>query len=253
MSFQQPIRASDQGTRGPCSTSHPAGNWSSTSSGEPVRVDVVTPPRRAFELPGTIPLAELKRRLWHVSPGLFPVVSYIYPHKDPLSPTFQAIAFGVMLCVTGALLWRYHTIRRANETSNLGAVFGYAWATVGTLLLFPKHAELGMLVLVVLAFGDGMATTCGMLFRGPTLPWNPDKTWSGTLAFIGFGGYLSSLAYWAEAQPTASWSVALVCGFTAAVVAALAESIQSRINDNVRVGLTAATTAVATHAWMVGL
>ena len=248
-STQQHKRTTDS----PASTS--TAEWRETTSGERerVRIDISPVSRRRLELPGSISLPELKRRLWHMSPGLLPIASYIYPHKDPLSPTFQAIAFGVMVTITTALLWRYKTIRRACEQTELSAVFGYAWSTLLTLLLFPWHAELGMLVLAVLAFGDGMATTCGLLLRGPRLPWNPEKTWSGTCAFVGFGGSLSSLAYWAESQPQASWSASLLCGFSAAMIAAIAESLPSRINDNVRVGIASAVTAVAVHAVVVGL
>ena len=227
--------------------------WRETASGQRLRIDSVPRPRRWLELPGHLSATELKRRLWHMSPGLLPIASYIYPHKDPLSPTFQKIAAGLIVGIAALLLWRYKTIRRKGEQSELAAVFGYSVPVLATLLLLPKHAELGMLVLCVLAFGDGMATTCGLLLRGPTLPWNRAKSWIGSLAFVGFGGYLASLAYWAESQPRASWPISLTCGFSAAVVAAFAESLPSRVNDNVRVGIASAVTAVATHALVVGL
>ena len=229
------------------------GECRTTSSCERVRIDSVESPRRWLELPGHLSVKEWKRRLWHMLPGLLPIASYIYPHKDPLSPTFQKIAAGLIVGIAALLLWRFKTIRRTGEQAELAAVFGYSVSVLATLLLFPKHAELGMLVLCVLAFGDGMATTCGMLFRGPRLPWNRDKSWAGLLAFIGFGGYLAALAYWAESQPQASWPIALTCGFAAAVVAAFAESLPSRVNDNVRVGIASAVTAVTTHAMVVGL
>ncbi len=229
------------------------GQWHETASGERLRIDSVPRPRRWLELPGHLSVAELKRRVWHMSPGLLPIASYIYPHKDPLSPTFQKIAAGLIVGITALLLWRFKSIRRKDEQSELASVFGYAVSVLATLLLVPKHAELGMLVLCVLAFGDGMATTCGLLLRGPTLPWNRAKSWVGSIAFVGFGGYLSSLAYWAESQPRADWSIALMCGFSAAVVAAFAESLPSRLNDNVRVGISAAVTAIATHALVVGM
>ena len=70
---------------------------------------------------------------------------------------------------------------------------------------------------------------------------------------IACGGGLSSLAYAMEARPAVHWLPALLCGFVAATVAAMAESISSRINDNVRVGFAASVTAVAVHAVVVGL
>lgn len=237
-------------------TKQQGAEWQDATSGERWRIDVVaspTPPRRWGELPGALSAKEIKRRLWHMAPGCLPIASYIYPHKDPLSPTFCAIAFGIIVGISSVLLWKFKTIRRTGEQSELGAVFGYAVSTLLTLLLFPEHAELGMLVLCVLAFGDGMATTCGLLFLGPRLPWNHEKTWSGLTAFVVFGGLASSLAYWAESQPRAMTWQALVCGISAASLAAIAESLPSRINDNVRVGIVAAVTAVIAHAIVVGL
>ncbi len=253
MSRQQANETSDRERIANHTSSPSSGQWHETASGNRLRIDSVARPRRWLELPGHLSATELKRRLWHMSPGLLPIASYIYPHKDPLSPTFQKIAAGLIVGITALLLWRYKTIRRKGEQSELAAVFGYSVSVLATLLLIPKHAELGMLVLCVLAFGDGMATTCGLLLRGPTLPWNRAKSWAGTLAFVGFGGYLSSLAYWAESQPQASWPIALTCGFSAAVVAAFAESLPSRVNDNVRVGIAAAVTAITTHAFVVGM
>src|SRR5689334_5114041 len=78
--------------------------WHETSSGEQVRIDSVTPPSRWLELPGSLSVKELKRRLWHMLPGLLPIASYIYPHKDPLSPTFQKIAAGLIVGIAALLL-----------------------------------------------------------------------------------------------------------------------------------------------------
>lgn len=243
---QSVLRASSASSSSP-------GNWREISSAQPIRIDGPVVSRPWLELPGSISLREVKRRLWHMSPGLLPIVSYIVPHQDPLGPIFKTVALSIMVLITTSLLLQFKTVRRAGESTGLGAVYGYAFSTILMLLLFPGHAELGMLVLCVLAFGDGMATTCGLLFQGPRLPWNPQKTWTGTLAFVTFGGVASSLAYWAESRPQASWSCALTCGFTAAVLAALAESLPSRINDNVRVGVASAVTALTAHALVVGL
>ena len=96
-----------------------SGQWHETASGERLRIDSVVRPRRWLELPGHLSAIELKRRLWHMSPGLLPIASYIYPHKDPLSPTFRAIALGLIVGISALLLWRFKTIRRSGEQSEL--------------------------------------------------------------------------------------------------------------------------------------
>lgn len=202
---------------------------------------------------GQVSPRELRRRIWHMSPGLLPVLSWAIPHKDPLSPTYQGIIVAIIGGLALAIAFRYHTIARQNERNALGGILGYATTILFTLLLFPAHAELGMVVLAVLAFGDGSATLGGLVFRGPPLPWNPAKTFSGFASFVLVGAPAASLAYWAEAQPAVSIWVAAFCGTSATLVAAIAESLPTKVNDNVRVGLAAAITVVATHAFVVGL
>jgi dolichol kinase len=142
----------------------------------------------------------------------------------------------------------------------VAAVIGYAGSVLLTLLLFPAHAELGLTVLAVLAFGDGSATLGGKLFGGKRLPWNRDTTWAGLICFVCVGLPMAALVYWGEtyfnpetASEPVPISIALLCGGTATVIAALAESVPSRINDNIRVGLAASLAVVSVHALAVGL
>jgi dolichol kinase len=154
----------------------------------------------------------------------------------------------------------YRRIRRWGEQDQrLSAVAGYAASVLLTLIAFPGHAELGLTVLAVLAFGDGSATLGGLLIGGPKLPWNRDKTVAGMLCFLIVGGAMSTVIYWGETNmnpeallPPATILSALVCGGAATVIAAIAESIPSRINDNIRVGVAAAVTAAMAHGMVVG-
>jgi len=193
-------------------------------------------------------------------PGLLPMVLWFVPHADPLSPVLRGIMAAVVLVLGGAIFVRYRKIERSRADFNrAGAVFGYAGSVLLTLLLFPAHAELGLTVLAVLAFGDGSATLGGKAIGGAKLPWNHEKTVSGLVSFMIVGIPVASAFYWGEvyfnpesASPPVGWSTALLCGGSATVAAAIAESIPSRINDNIRVGVTAAVVVVAVHAVTVG-
>ena len=48
------------------------------------------------------------------------------------------------------------------------------------------------------------------------------------------------------------FSAAFICGMVTALVAAVAESLPSRINDNIRVGLSALVTVALMHGMMIG-
>lgn len=195
---------------------------------------------------------ELRRRLWHIGPGLLPFLLWNIPHADPISPTLRWIVVGTTVAIATAIFLKFHLIQRRGENGRLGQIAGYAGAVLGTVLLFPRHLELGMAVLAILAFGDGMATLFGLVVGGPRLAWNRAKTWAGTASFVLIGGAAASVIYWREAQPAVSFATALACGMAGAFVAGIAESLPSRINDNIRVGLAAALALAAMHGWLVG-
>ena len=196
---------------------------------------------------------ELRRRIWHMAPGVLPLLLWPIPHEDPISPTLLAILILLNVAVGVAIYLKFGHIQRPGAPNDrLSAVAGYTGSVVATLLLFPGQPELGLTVLGVLAFGDGTATLGGLLLGGPTLPWNREKTWAGFLCFVLCGGAWASIIYWGEAQPAVSFAVALTCVMPAAAVAAVSESIPSRLNDNIRVGLSAAVIVATLHGIVVG-
>ena len=98
------------------------------------------------------------------------------------------------------------------------------------------------------------------MIGGATLPWNPRKSWAGLVCFLGFGGTVASLFHWAEPAFNAAsipgtipLGVSLVCGFGAAFAGAIVESLDSRVNDNIRVGLAAGVAAAGLHLLLVNL
>lgn len=217
--------------------------------------------RRAASLSGTSLLSpvrlrlgrhEFRRRLVHMLPGFLPFVLMPIPHKDPIGPLLKAI---IVVLGLGLSTWTWLTHRtyiRRGETSIHWAVLGYAGSVLALLLAIPESPELGLTVMGIIAFGDGSATLVGLLARGRKLPWNPAKSWSGAAGFVLCATPLAALIYWGEARPGVSPATALACTAPAVLVAALAESLPSRINDNIRVGLAAAMTIVPLHAMFVG-
>ena len=99
---------------------------------------------------------ELVRQTWHMLPGLIPFLFWFHPHTDPLSDAFRWISLGVAVTVSLIVFVRIQAVLRPSEGRGGEAVLGYALCVLGTLWMFPEHGELGMTVLAVLAFGDGM-------------------------------------------------------------------------------------------------
>lgn len=219
----------------------------------------MTSPGRS--MPQGLDAQELRRRIWHMAPGLLPFLLWIIPHKDPLSPLINWIFIGIFLVLTGLLFRNWSRVARdgVGKDDRAAAIFGYAGSVLLTLFLFPAHAEIGLTLLAVLAFGDGSATLVGKLIGGPRLPWNDAKSVSGFIGFLLVGLPFAALIYWGESHnpqglnPSATALQATLVAAAGVVGGAIAESIRSPINDNVRVGLASATALVVAHAAVFGL
>jgi dolichol kinase len=183
------------------------------------------------------------------------------PHHDPLSIKTRCICVAIFLVLTAVLFKKWARISRSGIGSGdrIAAIYGYACSVLLTLLLFPDHPECGLAVLGVLAFGDGSATLFGKLFGGPRLPWNPGKSIAGLLGFVAIGAPAAAIIYWGESHnleaigpPATAAQAAIVAAF-GATAGAFVETIESRINDNIRVGITSAIVIVSAHAFLFGL
>ena len=203
----------------------------------------------------SLPYRELKRRFWHICPGLLAFGLHMVSHADPISPTLRWIVVGCCLAIGAWILRGFRQIQRQGEGAGLAAVGGYSLSVLVTVFLFPRHLELGLAVLAILAFGDGAATLAGLTFRGPRLRWNRAKSWSGFVAFIAVGTLMTSWIYWGEtynpeaADPAVSFRMALLLTSPAVVMAAIAETVRARPNDNIRVGVVATVVLVLLHSF----
>lgn len=186
---------------------------------------------------GRMDSVEIRRRCVHILPGFLPLILWYIFHHDPLSWDARAILTGVIGGIALATELKYRRIARQGETHNRACILGYAIPVFALLILVPAHAELGFAALAIISLGDGMATVGGMLLKSPPLPWNREKSWAGFLCFLVFAAPWAAVIYWGEARPVVDFESAfLICG-PVTLVAAIAESVPSRINDNIRVGV----------------
>ena len=203
---------------------------------------------------------ELRRRFWHIAPGLLPLALWFVPHRDPLSPALQMILALVVAGFGLNAFIRYRKIARAEDRQKLASVLGYTGGIFVPLLLFPGDVELALAFLTLIAFGDGFATLGGLLLGGARLPWNAEKSWSGLACFLLAGVPMTTVVYWGEtafnpeSQPEyVPFGTALLVAGSGVLASAIAESLPSRLNDNVRIAFAGVTTMALMHAWLVGL
>jgi len=111
--------------------------------------------------------------------------------------------------------------------------------SVLTLILLYRHdLHIVGATWAIMALGDGTAGLAGSALRGPALPWNHQKTWSGFLGFI-VAGTAGAYVLTRWIAPAVEPATALkICAATA-LVGALVESAPIRLDDNASVPLVA--------------
>lgn len=202
-------------------------------------------PEWLLNLPGVprvidkLGITEFRRRLFHMSPALIPIGLPFIPHADVWGPILTTMIY--VLAIVGFCVavkigpW----VTREGEASWMRAVIGYMVPICLPFIFLPGRAELGLMTLQIIALGDGSATLGGLMIGGRRLPWNRKKTFSGLLCFTLVGSVAATYSYWGEASPAVPVGIVYLICATAAVAAAIVESLPIRSNDNLRVGLTA--------------
>ncbi|MEJ2010270.1 MAG: DUF92 domain-containing protein [Acidobacteriota bacterium] len=115
-------------------------------------------------------------------------------------------------------------------------IVAYPVSVLLLILLFGRRMEVVAAVWAIMALGDGLASVAGESLRGPAVPWNAGKTWSGFVAFIAAGTVGSFvLGRWVDPSLPAH-RVLFLCAATAMVGAAV-ETLPIGLDDNITVPL----------------
>ncbi len=193
-----------------------------------------------------------RRKIVHLLPGAIPFIMWFVYHEDPLPLWNLGVVAGVVGLLTAINVWYAHRARRGRQENWTRTCVTYAVPPTVVLWLFPAQAEYAAVVLTVLAFGDTTAALAGRAWGQRRLPWNPEKTFVGLIGFVVAASVMGSLAYWGEAKnPHVPFAVATICGTSAAALGGLAESLSSRLDDNLRISIAAAV-GVVTASWLLG-
>jgi uncharacterized protein (TIGR00297 family) len=185
--------------------------------------------------------SELGRKVVHIGVGHFALLLRWLAWPQAALMALGAFVFNwqVLPRLGGRGLWRAHEHGRGHA---LGILI-YPLSVLGVILLFRHHLWMAAAIWGILAWGDGMASVVGQVAGGPRLPWNAQKGWMGSAAFVAFGALgAAAFAGWTLGLPPASWLSPRVFGLTTllALCCALVESLPTTLDDNLTVPLTAA-------------
>jgi phytol kinase len=116
----------------------------------------------------------------------------------------------------------------------------YGIVFVALTLIFWRDSPIGIIALMLMCGGDGIADLVGRRISSPRLPWSREKSWAGTLSVLAGGFLLALLILWIYvaagvfSPPLSKYSFPLLL---LSLLAAVVESLPFHDIDNFTVPL----------------
>jgi phytol kinase len=142
----------------------------------------------------------LSRKIIHIGTGPIYVLTWLLFRDTPEARFLAALiplAITVQFALVGLGLWRDPSAvdamsRTGDRREILRGPLYYGIAFVALTLIYWKESPIGIIALMLLCGGDGLADVIGKRLGTVRLPWSKLKSWAGTFAMF-FGGWLMSL------------------------------------------------------------
>ncbi|MBD3265527.1 hypothetical protein GF373_02560, partial [bacterium] len=179
-----------------------------------------------------IPYKETQRQWLHISMLVFALLLRYLPPPWALFFAIGAFIHNVML------LPRYAPQFFRSKEHLMQGIAIYPLMVALLILFFPNSPILVVCAWAILAAGDGFSTLIGKRWPLVPLPWNPQKSLGGLLAFILFASIFAVLLM-AWTGPIPSFYHVIFVAVGAAAVAGVYETIDFPLDDNVVVTLVA--------------
>lgn len=190
--------------------------------------------------------AALSRKMIHIGTGPIFVLCWLLFPDRPESRFLAALiplAITLQFFLVGVGIWKDEAAvaamsRSGNRLEILRGPLFYGIVFVTITLVYWKTSPIGIVALMLLCGGDGLADVLGRRFGGASLPWSSEKTWIGTISMFLGGWVFSAFVVWmfvlAGAFPAFSLRYLLVITIVS-FAGALVESIPYKDIDNLTV------------------
>ena len=116
-------------------------------------------------------------------------------------------------------------------------------------LLFWLNSPIGIVILMILCGGDGLADIIGRRFGAAKLPWNPRKSWAGSAAMF-LGGFGFALAYLVLFSRLGVFDLSIAGSLLPLAVICLAATVVEAVSGQDMDNLTVTFTALGV-AWLL--
>jgi phytol kinase len=194
--------------------------------------------------------SHLSRKILHAGTGPLFVLCWLLFPDHPLSPWLAALVpFAITLqfvLVGTGLIKDPAAVQSMSRTGDrreiLRGPLYYGLAFILITLVYWKSHPAGVIALMLMCGGDGLADIWGRAFGRARLPWSPGKSWAGSLGmFVGGAGFSLAIlaAFVAAGVFPGPFSAYLLPILLIALAGTLVESLPFREIDNITVTLTA--------------
>jgi phytol kinase len=188
---------------------------------------------------------KLSRKIIHIGTGPLFLLSWPFFSAElgarylaalvPLSITVQFVGIGLGLVQDPAAVQAM--TRTGNPQDILKGPLYYGLVFVACTIGFWRSSPVGILALMMMCGGDGLADIVGRRWGVHKLPFNADKSWAGSAAmflgsFLFAVGFLSLFNTLDLLQPQLDWIVAVGRVGAIAFLATLVEALPLRDIDN---------------------
>jgi phytol kinase len=144
--------------------------------------------------------SSLSRKIIHVGTGPIFVLSWLFFDDAMISRWLAALvpfAITVQFLLVGTgIINDKAAVRAMSRSGNrheiLRGPLYYGIVFVVLTLVYWKDSPIGIVALMLMCGGDGLADMTGRRWGNAKLPWNADKSWMGSLGML-LGGWILSV------------------------------------------------------------
>jgi len=190
----------------------------------------------------------LSRKIIHIGTGPIYVLCWLFFNQANMAPYLAALVplgITIQFALVGLGIIQdpsaVEAMSRSGDRREIlrGPLF-YGMAFVLLTILFWRHSPVGIVALMILCGGDGLADILGKRIKSPRLAWSPEKSLVGSITMF-LGGFLFAVIlvwiYNSQGYFTQPISQYIFLIGIIAVGATLVESLPFKDIDNITVPL----------------
>lgn len=194
--------------------------------------------------------SHLSRKIIHIGTGPIYVLCWLLFSEAPTARYLAALVPGLItiqfLLVGLGIIKDEAAVKALSRTGDRreilrGPLF-YGIIFVIMTILYWKDSPIGMVALMLMCGGDGLADVIGRRFGDRKLPWAPDKSWMGSLAMFLGGWFLALSVLWVYIVAgvfAGPMNIYLLAITLIALAGTIVESLPIKDLDNITITLTA--------------